>query len=377
MTGRIIDKTIIFLMLIALLITSDLTVTMMVIAVLLILLMGFVTELFRKNEFYVVLGALALVLSFVLKKPVILFTFPMITYAFASFKEHIFREEKRETKDVVFSVVEGMMVIGFCLAAITRIPVILVILAAVPMGLRSSYLLQKQKKLVNTLDDARFSAFDAAKKRREEREQEDEKIYLATLEERNRIAREIHDNIGHMLTRSLVQMEAIKVINKDEDLAPMLDSVGDTMNEAMTAVRKSVHELHNESIDISIGINDIVKTLPERFNCKVNTMIESSVPTETKNAVLAILKEAVTNIVKYSKGDKVKVEFIENKTFWRLLVEDNGRNKEFTYDPYSEKEGIGLSNIVSRCESLGGRANISADSTGFRVRVTFPKKGQE
>ena len=377
MMGRIIDKTIIFLMLIALLITSDLTVTMMVIAVLLILFTGFVTELFRKNEFYVVLGALELVLFYVLKQPVILFTFPMITYAFASFKEHIFRKEKRETKDVVFSVVEGLMTVGFCFAAITRIPVIFVVLAAVPMGLRSSYLMQKQKKLVTNLDDARFTAFDAAKKRREEREQEEEKIYLATLEERNRIAREIHDNIGHMLTRSLVQMEAIKVINQNEDLAPMLDSVGDTMNEAMTAVRKSVHELHNESIDISIGINDIVKTLPERFSCKVNTMIESSVPNETKNAVLAILKEAVTNIVKYSKGDKVKVEFIENKTFWRLLVEDNGRNKEFTYDPYSGNEGIGLSNIVSRCEALGGRANISADNTGFRVRVTFPKKGQE
>ena len=82
-------------MLIALLITSDLTVTMMVIAVLLILFTGFVTELWRKNEFFDLLGALALVLSFVLKQPVILFTFPMITYAFASFKEHIFREEKR------------------------------------------------------------------------------------------------------------------------------------------------------------------------------------------------------------------------------------------------------------------------------------------
>ena len=144
MTGRIIDKTIIFLMLIALLITSDLTVTMMVIAVLLILFTGFVTELFRKNEFFVILGALALVLSYILKQPIFLFTFPMITYAFASFKEHIFREEKRETKDIVFSIIEGVMVAGFCLSSVTWIPMILVILAAVPMGLRSSYLMQKQ-----------------------------------------------------------------------------------------------------------------------------------------------------------------------------------------------------------------------------------------
>ena len=45
---------------------------------------------------------------------------------------------------------------------------------------------------------------------------QDYEIYLATLKERNRIAREIHDNVGHMLTRSILQLGALSVINKDE-----------------------------------------------------------------------------------------------------------------------------------------------------------------
>ncbi len=374
MTGRIIDKSILFLVLIALLFTSGMSVTGMVVAVLLILFAGFATDLFRKDIFLLGCGVTAVILFLVLKRKEIAYTFPMIAYSYASSKEYLFRKG-RKASDIVFSIAEAVMVIISCIPLIPDVPLIIVTVTAVPMGLRWAYRDERQRTLASSLNDARSDVFDTEKKRKQDREKEDEKIYLATLEERNRIAREIHDNIGHMLTRSLVQMEAIKVINKDEDIAPMLDSVGDTMNEAMTAVRKSVHELHSESIDISIGINDIVKTLPERFSCKVDTMIESSIPNETKNAVLAILKEAVTNIIKYSTGDKVRVEFIENKTFWRLLVEDNGKNKDMTYDRYSGNEGIGLDNIITRCESLGGRANISADRSGFRVRVMIPKKG--
>lgn len=375
MTERIIDKSIIFLLTIAMLMVNMPDVTGAVVAVLSVLLIAFLTEIFSKDIVHVIAGAILITLLILLKEPLILLCYPMLVYSYCSAKEYLFRKEGITSSNWVFLIIESAQVLTMMILSLRDFKMLFLLVAAIPMGLKCAYHLCHSQELTSKLDDARFDAIDAVRKRREEREKEDEKIYLATLEERNRIAREIHDNIGHMLTRTLVQMEAIKVINTDENTAPMLDSVSDTLNEAMTAVRKSVHELHNESIDISIGINDIVKTLPSTFTCKVNTMIESSIPTETKNAVLAILKEAITNIVKYSKGDKVKVEFIENMTFWRLLVEDNGKNKEFSYDPYSGNEGIGLTNIVSRCEALGGRANISSDHTGFRVRVTLPKKG--
>lgn len=57
-------------------------------------------------------------------------------------------------------------------------------------------------------------------------EKQDYEIYLATLRERNRIAREIHDNVGHMLSRSILQMGALITIHKEEPLHGQLAGVG-------------------------------------------------------------------------------------------------------------------------------------------------------
>lgn len=73
---------------------------------------------------------------------------------------------------------------------------------------------------------------------------------LQTLRERNRIAREIHDNVGHMLSRSILQMGALITIHKEEPLHGQLAGVGETLNQAMNSIRESVHDLHDESIDL-------------------------------------------------------------------------------------------------------------------------------
>ena len=124
-------------------------------------------------------------------------------------------------------------------------------------------------------DDARWDSLNAQKLREETMKNADNEVYMARLKERNRIAREIHDNVGHMITRVIVQLQALKIINKDPGVGEQLESVSQTLDLAMTSMRKSVHELHDESIDLSIGINDITSTLPERFEFTVNTVIDS------------------------------------------------------------------------------------------------------
>ena len=201
---------------------------------------------------------------------------------------------------------------------------------------------------------------------------------MATLKERNRIAREIHDNVGHMLTRVIVQMQALQIINKDPNLKEPLSSVGDTLNLAMTSIRKSVHELRDDSIDLSIGINEITKTISDKFEVTVNTAIDSPASGIIKNTILAIIKESVTNIAKYSSGKNVRIEVVENITFWRIRVFDDGRNKDFEYNALSLENGsgMGLSNIVARANNLNGRVNISSDAKGFTVLVTLPKENK-
>ena len=94
---------------------------------------------------------------------------------------------------------------------------------------------------------------------------QDNEIHLATLKERNRIAREIHDNVGHMLTRSLLQSGALIVINKDEQLREPLESLKSTLDSAMTSIRESVHDLHDDSIDLKKVIEDSISSVDSRF----------------------------------------------------------------------------------------------------------------
>ena len=68
-------------------------------------------------------------------------------------------------------------------------------------------------------------------------EAQNSSIHIATLKERNRIAREIHDNVGHMLTRSILQTGALQIINKDDRLKEPLKELKDTLDGAMTNIR--------------------------------------------------------------------------------------------------------------------------------------------
>ena len=86
---------------------------------------------------------------------------------------------------------------------------------------------------------------------------QDREVHLATLAERNRIARDIHDNVGHLLSRAILLLGAISTINKDKTLAPQLELLSDTLDESMAKMRSSVHDLHDDSIDLEKNIREI------------------------------------------------------------------------------------------------------------------------
>lgn len=246
------------------------------------------------------------------------------------------------------------------------------------IGFNTSLAQNRVSRSISQYDEARKEALESVRKRRELREKTENEIYTARLKERNRIAREIHDNVGHMITRVIVQMQAIRIINKDPVVGAQLESVSETLDLAMTGIRKSVHELHDDSIDLAIVVNDLARTLPDRFDATVSTSIESPADNNTKSCILGIIKEAITNISKHSKGDKVRIEVVENKSFWRISIIDNGKCIEKDYSSFaggtSDGHGIGIENIYERAKSMGGRATIKSDASGFMVMATIPKK---
>ena len=85
-----------------------------------------------------------------------------------------------------------------------------------------------QGTLRRTMDDSTERDLLLTEKNRTLMEKQDYEIYTATLRERNRIAREIHDNVGHLLSRSILLAGAAKTVNRDETLSPTLDSLDQT-----------------------------------------------------------------------------------------------------------------------------------------------------
>ena len=196
---------------------------------------------------------------------------------------------------------------------------------------------------------------------------QDNEIHLATLKERNRIAREIHDNVGHMLTRSLLQSGALIVINKDEQLREPLESLKATLDSAMTSIRESVHDLHDDSIDLKKVIEDSIKTVDSRFTVTLDCDVSEYMAGNVKLCMIGVIKEGLSNAVKHSAGDKISIIVREHPAFYQLMLEDNGSCSEI------KESGIGLKNMRDRVEALKGRISFTPSAEGFKIFVSIPK----
>lgn len=233
---------------------------------------------------------------------------------------------------------------------------------------------EKQTKLqtrYNNLNDAAREMSDQLKKQnRDLIEKQDNELNLATLNERNRIAREIHDNVGHLLSSAILQSGALLTINRDEKVKGHLETLNGTLNHAMNSIRSSVHDLHDESIDLNAQVRALVK---EFTFCEVfyDYNINSNPPKKFKYAFVSIIKEALANIIKHSNATCASISFREHPALYQLIIRDNGMVKGYTTD-----NGLGLRNMADRVHSLNGNINIITEN-GFEIFISIPKEVRE
>ena len=231
-------------------------------------------------------------------------------------------------------------------------------------------------------DDSEEHALLLSEKNKALLEKQDYEIYAATLRERNRIAREIHDNVGHVLSRSILMTAACKTINKDEALDPLLGNLEESLNGAMNSIRSSVHDLHDDAVNLEDAIKGLVKDFTF---CPVTLTYDMSrqVPREVKYSLISITKEGLSNVMRHSNADSVNILLREHPALYQLCIEDNGtlgsKIPDIQTDADSNKMetvsgGMGLSNIRDRVKALGGTVQITQEK-GFRIFVTIPKSG--
>ena len=247
------------------------------------------------------------------------------------------------------------------------------ILAAI-FSVRTERSLKLAQEVIHLKDSSTELRLAMQKRQQDLLEKQDYEIHLATLQERNRIAREIHDHVGHMLSRSILQMGALQTIHKEEPLHGQLVAINDTLSQAMNNIRESVHDLHNESLDLKQALREVTDEFRDKYEIAFTYDMSAAVPRNVKYCFLAITKESLANVVRHSNATRVSLYFCEHPGFYQMLVEDNGTDIKVKEAQIAKAQvsGIGLSNMRERVEALGGTIAFLTDK-GFEIRISVPK----
>ena len=196
---------------------------------------------------------------------------------------------------------------------------------------------------------------------------------MAHLSERTRIARDIHDNVGHLLTRAIMQVQAGRVVAQskgDQSTERILDDVGKTLNEAMTTIRRSVHDLEDEGTDFASQMEDASSEASMgRLKVDLNNGIETA-PAPVCRCLATIVREALTNTVRHSSAGSAQVILRDLPAFWQMVVQDDGGSQQSQPD----SRGMGLADMEARARALGGTANSGPNRQGWKVFVSLPKE---
>ncbi|NLX82231.1 MAG: hypothetical protein GXZ04_00210 [Clostridiales bacterium] len=199
-----------------------------------------------------------------------------------------------------------------------------------------------------------------------QREQEAQ-VQLAVMQERNRIARDIHDHVGHVLSRGILQARALGLSLKNPRQQQDMKALQDTLNSGMTAIRASVHNMPQDflALDAEIkGLLDDFTFCPVRYTNSNG----SQWPLKQKYAAIAVIKEALSNIMKHSNATLASITLSELRDSRLLLIQDNG-----TQPSNNHHSGLGLYAMEERVRGLGGSLRVTRDK-GFRILITLPKE---
>lgn len=232
---------------------------------------------------------------------------------------------------------------------------------------RTTAFFNLSEKYRQTRDDAAERNLLLKEKNKTLLEKQNYEIYAATLKERNRIAREIHDHVGHMLSRSILMVGAMKTISRDPALKTPFEQLEETLNTAMNNIRESVHDLHDESINLKESAENLVQDF---HFCPVTMEYDMgiSIPSAVKYCFLSILKEALSNIARHSNASHARIVMREHPGLYQLIIQDNG-----TAFSAVSSGGMGLSNMRDRVEALKGTIDFQEEK-GFRIFIMIPRE---
>ncbi len=197
----------------------------------------------------------------------------------------------------------------------------------------------------------------------------------AEIQERQRIARELHDGIGQQLSAAKLTLASISSENKEQ--FELIDNAIQLVDDAVSEVRNVSHSMMSSALNengLEGAVRDFVQKLSLIKDIKMHLEIvglsKNLSPTQ-ESFVFRILQEIVSNAIKHSNASLITIQLINHDDELVLLVEDNG--KGFDTSKINTSAGIGLKNLYSRVEYLNGTIDFdSFEGKGTTVNVNIP-----
>ena len=203
-------------------------------------------------------------------------------------------------------------------------------------------------------------------------------------EERTAIAREIHDELGQVLTSLKMNLTLMdktissnETISNKKELSDEISSMKMIIDNSIKRIKKIITELRSEVLD-NLGLIPAIEWQIEEFNKKSgidvgfnNLWGEVALNKDISIAVYRILQEALTNVARHSKASKVNVKIEKKGDHFKIEIEDNGVGLKS--EPSKESKSFGVLGMRERAIILGGDFTIeNVDPSGAKVVVNIP-----
>lgn len=199
-------------------------------------------------------------------------------------------------------------------------------------------------------------------------------------EERQHIARELHDQTGQVLVGLKLRLQVLSGMLNDEQAGAKEELAGlrTQLAQAASQLKDMAKRLRPPTLD-ELGFEASLRQLVSEYRRQVNFSITVNIETQpvldkdAETALFRIAQECLTNIAKHSDASAVEVSFIEEKQQQVVCIQDDGEG----FDPDKATNGLGLIGIKERVKMLDGTFSIQSNrGSGTRIRIQLPKASQ-
>jgi len=217
---------------------------------------------------------------------------------------------------------------------------------------------------------------ELALQQRLKQQQITEVVLGAQERERFELGQELHDNINQILATSKLYLDV--AIEEREPRMELLTKSRNNIGMAIEEIRRLSKELITPSLnDLGLiqSIKELIRSIQMVKKMKIRLTIsgldENGLLPEQKINVYRIIQEQLNNILKHAQASSVAIDLVKHREQIRLRVEDDGKG----FDPRARRNGVGISNIISRAELYNGKVEIdSAPGKGCRLEVILNSK---